>query len=183
MRMIIAILRSALAGDVGQMAHLWRIMRSSWPEVAGGTVRATEAPVKASDGEVSGKPDFCTLTCMVTKAIQEDPRWDTDQHGYPEGSDGDLRNEPYCMTILAPDDDGSLEAVIRTDDGRIVRHAFTWDGETVTMADGDSAPTEMTTIYSRIAAAHDEYVKAGDFVGHPFREDPCPGKGYSAHGR
>lgn len=103
--------------------------------------------VKSKNGKMTGKPSLSTLQQLVTQAIKDDDRWDTDSHGYPEGSPNDW--EPYCIDILTPDDDGAMTAVIRTDDGRTCKHGFSFDGETVTMDEGDSTPTTGYYVYTR----------------------------------
>ena len=103
--------------------------------------------VKAKNGKMTGKPSLSTLQQLVTQAIKDDERWDTDSHGYPEDSPNDW--EPYCIDILTPDDDGSMTAVIRTDDGRTCKHGFSFDGESVTMDEGDSTPTTGYYVYTR----------------------------------
>ncbi|MDE2098226.1 MAG: hypothetical protein KGL39_13305 [Patescibacteria group bacterium] len=106
-------------------------------------------PLQSAHGQMTGKPSITALKRHVTKAIQEDPRFDTDKHGYPEGSPGDV--EPECVDILVPDDDGGMDAIIKTDDGRLVKHGFSWDGQDAEMDEGDSEPTEATPVYSSAA--------------------------------
>ena len=105
----------------------------------------------------------------VQKAIQEDPRFDKDAHGYPEGSEQDKMNEPWVVDILTPDEeDGSHSAVIHTDDGKTVRHGFDYDEESgeATMHKGDPQETECTPVYSTAIEEHDEAVKAGAPMGN-----------------
>lgn len=103
--------------------------------------------IKSKNGKMTGKPSLSTLQQLVTQAIRDDERWDTDSHGYPEGSPNDW--EPYCIDILTPDDDGAMTAVIRTDDGRTCKHGFSFDGASVTMDEGDSTPTTGYYVYTR----------------------------------
>ncbi len=101
--------------------------------------------VHCADGKITGKPSFGTLTQRVNQSIQGDARWDNGKRG---SIDGRYFYGPYCMDILVPDDDGRLCAVIRTNDDKTVKHYFEWDGEMVTLADGDSEETEMTSVYA-----------------------------------
>jgi len=146
---------------------------SSRCAVYDGIVRAFEAgdydgmeaacggqPVRAAHGEVTGKPSVETLRQAVTQAVQEDPRWDTDSHGFPEGSEQDKASEPWCVDVLAPDDGGRMWAVVRTDQGKLVRHAFAWDGQKAVMDDGDSQPTQPTVVYTKAVEEHDAAVRA-----------------------
>jgi hypothetical protein len=133
------------------VTHIYQNMKAkcgSWRDDA----------VRAAHGEVTGKPSFETLRQKVNSAIQEDARFDTDLHGQPEGSPGDY--EPWCVDILVPDDDGRLCAVIQTDDNRLVRHYFTWDGESVELDNGPSEPTEVTQVYAKEIAEKEKPIKA-----------------------
>lgn len=124
-----------------------------------------KAELQAAHGKMTGKPSITALKSHVTKAIQEDPRWDTDSHGYPEGSPGDV--EPQCVDVLVPDDDGHLHAIIRKDDGTQVKHGFKWDGEKATMDDGPSEPVDCTPIY----AASPALPKTGLQADQPRKDD------------
>lgn len=105
-----------------------------------------DALVKAAHGDHTGRPSINALCQKVTKAIQEDPRWDTDSHGQPEGSAGD--REPYCYDCTVPDDKGRMHAIINTDENKTVKHGFTFDGENVVLDPGASEETECTPVYA-----------------------------------
>ena len=144
---------------------------AAYHENAMDTAKASQSDdgteVHAAHGETTGKPSFRTLMDRVQQAVQEDSRFDTDSHGYAEGSQEDLVREPRCVDVLVPDDDGKLSAVVATDDGRLVVAGFTWDGQDVKMDDGEPRPTEVTAVYAK-AAADAGLVLAGDYPGHPF---------------
>lgn len=124
--------------------------------------------IKAAHGETTGKPSIQTITQLLNKAIHDDPRLDTDSHGQPEGSPYDLTHEPWVVDILWPDDDGATEAVVRTDDGRLVRVGFTWDGNEVTLSDTDPVETIATVVYAKAIAEYEAAVQASAEMGHPF---------------
>lgn len=114
--------------------------------------------VKAAHGDTTGRPSVMALSGKVTKAIQEDPRFDTDGHGQPEGSPGDV--EPYCFDCTVPDDKGHMEAIIRRDDGKCVKHGFTYDGENIKLDDGAPEETECTQVYAQHEEEYKNFVKA-----------------------
>ncbi len=129
----------------------------------GGTIKSVEPPpvrraVRAAHGEVTGKPSFATLQTKVNQVIQSDARWDG-QRGWSETAKVYF-DSPWCVDVLVPDDDAELCAVIRTSAGKLVKHYFRWDGETIAMDEGDSEPTDTTTVYSRAIQERDKIVRA-----------------------
>lgn len=122
-----------------EVEHIVEVIMASKP---------ADEVVTAKHGEMTGRPSFQSLQRKVSEAIHEDPRFDTDTHGFPEGSQGDKDNEPYCLDILVPDEKGTLCAVIRTDDGLLVKHCFTCHDGKVTMAAGASEITSAEVVYA-----------------------------------
>jgi len=114
--------------------------------------------VKAAHGDHTGRPSVQALNKKVTDAIQEDPRFDTDHHGQPEGSPGDV--EPFCFDVTVPDDKGKMMAIIHKDDGTCVKHGFTYDGENVTLDPGAPMETECTQVYAEAIEKYKDIVKA-----------------------
>lgn len=128
-----------------------------------------DAFVKASHGDHTGRPSINALCMKVTKAIQEDPRFDTDKHGQPEGSPGDV--EPYCFDCTVPDDKGRMFAIINTDEGKCVKHGFMFDGENVTLDPGAPEETECTQVYAASKENYLGFVKAADSAEADADED------------
>ena len=116
------------------------------------------ALLKAAQGDHTGRPSIMGLCERITKAIDEDPRFDTDSHGKPEGSPEDI--EPYCFDITVPDNTGRMFAIIRRDDGVIVKHGFTFDGSAVSLDPGAPMPTEPTTVYAAAMESYHAFVRA-----------------------
>lgn len=143
-------------------------------------VRAEEAvldqPVTAAHGEVTGKPSLDCLRRRVTEAVQGDYRFDDGRRGNFRGEgDSSIGSSyccaPYCVDILVPDDDGALEAIVSPNvcAGKYLKIGFTWDGEDLVLNDGEPEQVEQTTVYAAFEDMQDAVVRAGDFVGHPFR--------------
>lgn len=115
-------------------------------------------------GTITADHHLHKMRKAVNEAIQEDPRFDLDKHGYAEGSPGDRANEPYVVDILSPDKDGDHQAVIRRDDGKLVKHGFDYDhkkGE-ATMHEGEPEDCEQTSVYSNAVEEADNWVAATD---------------------
>src|SRR5579872_728818 len=141
-----------------------------WP--AEGTTRFYfNGAVTAADGHVTGKPSLMDhvykMQSAVQDAVKDDARFRTGKNSEgvtytptPAGSYD--YNRPNVASILVPDDDGKHEAVVRRDDGKLVKHGFDYDAESgeATMHDGDSEETDCTPVYTRLLAEHDEMVKA-----------------------
>ena len=126
-----------------------------------------DAKVMAAQGEMTGKPTFNTLARKVTDAAKGDARFDKRKPG-----DESSWNNPYCVDILVPDDDGTLHAVIQTSDQCTVRHPFTWDGSDIVLGDGDPEKALAHTVYaSDLTPAPDATVTATAAAGAKEGDD------------
>lgn len=121
-------------------------------------------PTMAGDGMVTGKPTMDARVGKMRKAVSDamagDKRFTTGT-----GSSGQPARDwekSYVVDVLVPDADGKHHAVVKRDDGKLVKHGFSFDEDkgTATLDDGESDTAEMNTVYSRLIEVHDEAVRA-----------------------
>ena len=112
-------------------------------------------------GHVTMREHIEKMHRAVNKAIQGDERFNT----APPSQGDSIRTytpKPYCIDITTPDNDGQHHAIIQTAKGELVRHGFDFnhDEGTCKLADGESCPTERTSVYAREIEKHEAMIKA-----------------------
>lgn len=130
----------------------------------------TDKAVRAAHGEVTGKASFSTIRQKLQEAVESDERF---PHYTPEVSPGQpmpYPYKPYVVDVLAPDDDGTMEAVVccygdHDGDGDVdaeyYRIGFEWDGDTNSVTlEGEPQETESSVVYSKRAEDNAKMVKA-----------------------
>lgn len=99
----------------------------------------------------------------VNKVIQVDDRFTTQK---PNPDNVPMRDsylaKPYCFDVTTPDEKGCHHAIISKANGELVRHGFDFNHDlgTCKMCDGDSKPTERTSIYARETERHENMMRA-----------------------
>jgi hypothetical protein len=136
-----------------------------------GTKKVTASAVKAAHGEVTGKASFSTIRQKLQDALELDGRFPTYTPLANPGDTVPYSYAPYVVDILAPDDDGTMQAVVcayddNDGDGDVdmkyYRVNFSWDGDKGQVSLGGDEPqlTEPTTVYSKLASENLKSIKA-----------------------
>ena len=104
------------------------------------------------------------MHAAVNKAIQTDERFN--KKAAPQTEGVPYNQKPYCIDITTADVDDVHHAIVNTADGRLVRHPFDFnhDEGTVKLAEGDSTPTERSTVYATAIEQHETILKAVENV-------------------
>jgi hypothetical protein len=122
--------------------------------------------VKAHEatGHVTMREHVDKMHKAVNKAIQTDERFTTPPPA--NGAGPSYNSRPYCLDITTPDGDGQHHAIIQTAKGELVRHGFDFDKDegTCKLVEGDSCPTERTSVYARELERHEAMVKATENI-------------------
>ena len=132
-----------------------KIIKASAAVMDDDTIQSHQA-----SGHVTLGEHYSKMHRAVSKAIQEDERFNRKAAPQTEGIP--YNQKPHCVDITTCDEDDKHHAIIRTADGKLVRHPFDFnhDEGTCTMADGEPCETESTHVYATAIERYDNMLKA-----------------------
>jgi len=125
--------------------------------IAGNILKAHEAT-----GHTLVHEHLSKMHRAVQKACCDDARFNVPPANNSQVNPGGYIPKPYVVDITTPDEGGQHHAIIQTAKGELVRHGFDFnkDEGTATLVEGNSTPTERTSIYAREVSRHENMVKA-----------------------